>query len=126
MNEMMWIARRVVPVVARGLVARVFFAWHAPWFVARSTLAIMRGAERVRGWPGRLRAASGDSIRCGRCGLEQPLLGRWRCPICKATETTHAFAACTICGNSMPCGYVVCTTPGCGEAIRNPLIGGLL
>jgi hypothetical protein len=126
MDFVAWIARRVVPLCWRVLVVGLLLLWYAPWFV----LAAVRGAFRfVRAIPWRWRsfvAASRDTVRCSRCGREQSLLRRWRCPICKATESTYAWAPCSICGARYPAGYILCEDPLCAEAIPNPLLRGWL
>lgn len=91
-----------------------------------SALAAAVGTlRRLSASPGRLIAASADSVRCRRCGLHQSLLGRWRCPCCRAFETTHAWAPCRICGVEVPAGYIRCEGADCGEAIVHPRLQGL-
>lgn len=65
-----------------------------------------------------------DAVRCLRCGRMNSLLRRWRCPCCKAIETTHAWARCSFCGTTHVCGYIYCENPRCRESIPNPHIAG--
>lgn len=114
------IARRVMPLLAWAGRSALRVAWDAPWFAFIAllwTLGICLAAARSAVV---LVKASRDTARCPRCGHHEPLLGTWRCPVCKAVQATHAWAACTICSTAIPAGYISCSAPGCGEAIRNP------
>ena len=97
----------------------------APWFVIRTTRFGVAAVQSFAGAPLRLLAATKDEVTCRRCCRRQSLLGRWRCPICKAIESTHAWAPCMTCRTEIPAGYVACEDPNCGEAIQNPKFGGV-
>ncbi len=96
----------------------------APWVLlygARGGVRLAAGLVRA---PRRLLAAAKDEVVCRRCRRRQSLLQRWRCPVCKAVESTHAWAPCTTCVSEVPAGYVACEDPECGEAIQNPKLRG--
>jgi hypothetical protein len=118
-GHILWrLVRAIVPPLF-GIIVRV------PWMIVVSLTIVVRGLRRGAGFPGRLLAASRDVAICARCGRGTRLLGTYRCPVCKGTETTHAWAPCTICGTKTPAGYIACTTLGCGESIVNPMLRGI-
>ncbi len=96
-----------------------------PVRVVVSLIGIVRSTHRLLGAPRRLLEASVDTVICTRCSLHQSLLGRWRCPCCRAYQTTHAWAPCGVCGVEVPAGYIRCEDPTCGEAIVHPRLRGL-
>lgn len=122
--EIARIALRLLQALVRLIVPIVLFLLRLPWILLGAAPGIV---VRVRGFsllPARLRAATADTAVCRRCGHETSLLSRYRCPVCKSIETTHAWAPCSTCRTRHPAGYVACANPDCGEAIPNPLLGG--
>lgn len=117
------VLRKAVGLAVRVLAVLVPLLLRLPWWLLAGGSVALRRARSLAGSPRRIVRASRDTLSCPRCGVEQPLLDRFRCPVCKAVETTHAWAPCA-CGTRHPAGYVRCATPGCGEAIRNPLLEG--
>ncbi len=117
------IARWVVPRLARLVGIVVVALFRLPWHLLRAGPNLLRALHAPWGGARALLAASSDTVRCSRCGREQSLLGRWRCPVCKGVETTHAWAPCGICGAAYPAGFVACDDESCGEAIVNPRLG---
>jgi hypothetical protein len=119
--------------IARPVLALMLFLlrgaggllWQLPWVCVVCVTALVSGGRRLLGFPGRLLGATRDTVTCQRCGCLQSLLGRWRCGVCRAVTTTHAWAPCPVCGTKAPAGYIACDTPGCGEAITNPRLRGL-
>src|SRR5690242_6476163 len=119
----MW-SLRILRILARfafrAALVMLQLALLLPWGILVGAGALLRGARRALRLPGQILRASRDRVRCSRCRNEVSLLGRWRCPACKAIATTHAWAPCRVCGTDVPAGYIACPTPGCGETIANP------
>jgi len=116
------IARRLASLFGRVALSAIVIAWRGPRLLFGVVVALIDGVIRAVRFPLKLHAASRDDVVCSRCGERQHLLGRFRCPVCKCIETTHAWARCGVCRTAVPAGYISCSTPGCGEAIRNPIL----
>lgn len=119
-------AKQLATIVWRASIWALLAFSRAPWVLVCALDRVLSIAVNFWTLPARVRLAVSDTAVCPRCGRRQSLLGRWRCPICKAGETTSAWASCGICGAKYPAGHISCEAPDCGEAIPNPNLGGFL
>lgn len=105
--------------VLRSALRLVWWGLVLPWIALALLHIVLRRAEATFCLPLAYRTLFDHHGCCPR-GHRTELRGVWECRGCGGLFAGIAFQACPVCGSG--CGHIPCDEPGCGLAIRNPMV----